>query len=232
MFQGITGAETNKTVKFYPMRVGNAMILQGIDCDGKTIYGYPYRDGNICKAETVYKTCGTSYIPDCCEGVMPCNLVVELSGFSGSGLVYPGEYRETAWDLSVINGTYSLYEDGCDEWRNYGSNHLSCSGSSTWVGSCGTHVGIEPECTPGGSSYGATFIVLTIGAALSTLSLLHGIKINVINTVISMYDAQGTRSVSGTCDVDGMLGAYSMPAMPPGAYCEGSGGTGTVSVPS
>lgn len=238
MFQGITGAETNKTVKFYPMRVGNAMILQGIDCDGKTVYGYPYRDGNVCKAQTIYRTCVTTpeYLPDCCGGIIPCSLTVEVSGFSGTGLVYEGDYRETPYDLSVINGTYTLYEDGCRWWKNFGGSYsTTCTGDNSWEGSCGTHVGIDCECCyppyPSHATYGATFITLNLGNTVAELIINYRFKVGPYCQIVTLYSNSGQRAVANNCDLSGMLGDYSMPDNPPGSFCPGSGGTATVSVP-
>jgi hypothetical protein len=226
MFQGITGAESNKTVKFFPMRIGNAMILQGIDCDGKTIYGYPYRDGNVCKAQTIYAACApwNDSEPRNCFGCgtidIPCAYQVELSGFSGI-CVFSDEDCE--WDLSGLNGTYTLInaKNNCGGYAN------SDPGGPT-EGACGLTI---PASTTAAPSATDVYLTMTRYATYWYMhaDLIHWHCEDIGFSNIIVFNGNVSGSAEDLCDSDWVRGKQ-FPYLYGPSCKSGSAAVGTITV--
>lgn len=87
MFRGKIGHDVGggaRVSKFFPTRVGDALVLRGMDTGGKILYGYPYRDtsGRL-MARTVYP------VTDCTlcdyDGAAWATINVTISGFTYTG---------------------------------------------------------------------------------------------------------------------------------------------------
>lgn len=151
MFRGLIGhnpGQTARQSKFFPMNVGGALVLRGLDTDGKIVYGWPYRDdsGRL-MARTVHavqivpcesstwapygKPASITYTVAGLTGVMdPLNGTYTVPGVeNGSTIVncrWPGNSPNSVFNYGPVPDAPA----GCNMYRLLLTVQFRCNGSS------------------------------------------------------------------------------------------------------
>lgn len=111
--------------QFRWIRVGPSLLLRGAACDGKIVYGYPYRDAANALGRTVYRECGGDVGCGDCPQLPIASLSVAVSGFGLPPDFWP--YADRA------NGNWTLESQAPTVKNGWGAWVYGQPFDATWV---------------------------------------------------------------------------------------------------
>lgn len=123
------------STRFYPFRLGKSMLLRGM-CQGKWVYGWPYRDGTHLMARTVL--CADEEMVWCCRQLLPqnkCELMtlsecLQLNGFPNASEETCIEACFPVKDCPILYDCFQVRIQslrGTLRGRNWGNNFGQCA---------------------------------------------------------------------------------------------------------